>query len=296
MDTQTLKQQPELYDYGRGAAIRARSERIAPSDADFLLRRVSSDIVERLSVINRTFDTAIDLYTPSHCLAEMINEAKSLQSIVPNELRSQVKITADKSKGIDDLGLAPNSIDLAVSGFGLHWCNDIPGILAQIQRALRPDGLLMAVLPASGTLQELRESLMEAEMGITGGASLRVDPFIEIKQAGDLLMRAGFTLPVTDLDEVVVRYGSFSSLIEDLRAMGVTSSLRENRGIAPRDLFARARDIYHERYADDDGRIRATFRMIHMSGWSPHSSQQKPLKPGSADISLAGFLNKDRKF
>jgi hypothetical protein len=174
----------------------------------------------------------------------------------------------------------------------LHWVNDLPGALIQLRLALKPDGLLLASLFGGDTLSELRLSLIEAESELTGGAGPRVSPFADLQDIAGLLQRAGYALPTADRDIVTVQYGEPMRLLGDLRAMGETSALRErNPRALSRRILARAFDIYRERYADKDNRIRATFEILTATGWSPHESQQKPLKPGSAKTRLADALN-----
>ena len=174
--------------------------------------------------------------------------------------------------------------------------NDIPGMLIQTRRALRPDGLFLGAMAGQGTLAELKESLLAAETELSGGASPRVIPFADVREAGALLQRAGFALPVADVDQLTVRYDSMFDLMRDLRGVGATNALvARSRKPATRAFFGRAAEIYAERFSDPDGRVRATFSIIWMSGWAPHASQQKPLKPGSAKTSLASALNDARK-
>ncbi len=169
--------------------------------------------------------------------------------------------------------------------------NDIPGMLIQIRRALKPDGLFLGAMAGAGTLAELRESLLAAEAELYGGASPRVIAFRRCARAGALLQRAGFALPVADVETVTVRYATMFDLMADLRAMGAANPLSaRSRRPATRAFFARAAQIYAERFSDPDGRIRATFSFIWMSGWAPDASQQKPLKPGSAEVSLTKIL------
>ena len=167
----------------------------------------------------------------------------------------------------------------------------MPGALVQMRRALRPDGLLLAAMAGAGTLAELRDSLLAAELELTGGVSPRVAPLADVRDAGALLQRAGLALPVTDVETLTVRYATMFDLLRDLRAMGVTNALAaRSRRPATRALFRRAAEVYAERYADADGRVRATFSVIWMSGWAPHASQQQPLKPGSGAVRLADAL------
>ncbi|WP_437344189.1 methyltransferase domain-containing protein [Mesorhizobium marinum] len=189
------------------------------------------------------------------------------------------------------LPFEPASIDLAASLLSLQDENDIPGMLVQIRRALMPDGLFLGAMAGAGTLAELRESLLAAEAELSGGASPRVLPFADVRDAGALLQRAGFALPVTDVETTTVRYATMFDLMADLRAMGAANTLSgRSRRPQTRAFFARAAQIYAERFSDPDGRIRATFSIIWMSGWAPDASQRKPLRRGSAEVSLAKVL------
>ena len=169
----------------------------------------------------------------------------------------------------------------------LQSVNDLPGALIQIRQALKPDGLFLACLLGGETLTELRQSLTAGEAEILAGAAPRVAPFADVRALGALLQRAGLALPVVDLDRTVVRYENIVALMRDLRAMGATNVLRaRSRRFLRRDVLARAGQIYSERFADPDGRLRATFDIVWLSGWAPHESQQKPLRPGSARARL----------
>jgi SAM-dependent methyltransferase len=187
----------------------------------------------------------------------------------------------------EPIPLAPESLDLAVSGLAFQFVNDLPGVLAQIRRALKPDGLLLAAMIGGDTLTELRQAFAAAEAELESGVSPRVAPFADLRDIGALLQRAGFALPVTDVDRAVVRYDNAFALMRDLRRMGATNILVERRRIPTRRAtMLRMAQIYGERFADADGRIRATFDVIWLSGWAPHESQQKPLQPGSAKASF----------
>jgi SAM-dependent methyltransferase len=193
--------------------------------------------------------------------------------------------------GLELLPLAPQSTGLIVAPSYLHLTNDLTGLLAQINRALKADGLLLAALPGAGTLSELRDALLAAEAETTGGASPRVVPFAEMRDCGALLQRAGFALPVIDLETRIVRYDDMFALMRDLRNMGMANPLEaRSRQPASRTFLRRAAEIYADRYSDPDGRVRATFNIIYLSGWKPHDSQQKPLSPGSARTRLADAL------
>jgi SAM-dependent methyltransferase len=183
------------------------------------------------------------------------------------------------------------SLDLVVSVLALQFVNDLPGTLAQVRRALKPDGLFLAALAGGETLTELRQSFAAAEAEVEGGVSPHVAPFVELRDAGGLLQRAGFALPVTDLDRLTVRYDSVFALMADLRRMGATNVLTQRRRMPlRRTTLLRMAEIYAEQFADPDGRVRATFEIIWLSGWAPHTSQQQPLRPGSAATRLADAL------
>ncbi len=264
----------------------------ADASVGFLMDRAVDDLSERLATIERHFDKAVAAF----CVTRMAADAM----IASGKVGEVVRIEADPAFLGGDAGrlatgehlpLESESVDLLVSLLALQDANDIPGALIQIRRALRPDGLFLGAFSGAGTLTELRESLLAAETEILGGASPRVIPFTDVRDAGGLLQRAGFALPVTDVETVTVRYDTMFGLIRDLRAMGATNALvARSRRPGTRRLFQRAAEIYAERFSDADGRIRATFSFIWMSGWAPHGSQQKPLKPGSAEVSLTRAL------
>jgi len=276
---------PILFDRSLLELHRARAERLAVPGSDFLLARTIEDMMDRLSTVNRHFEQGADIGTLSPALAAALGESGQGGTV------QRVRLGEN-----EHLPIEPGSIDLAVSALTFQWVNDLPGLLAQIKRALKPDGLLLATLVGGETLHELRAVLTEAESDIRGGAAPRVAPFADVRDIGALLQRAGFALPVTDADRITVRYDSLFDLMRDLRAMGATNVLiaRDPRPLT-RAILVRAAALYAERYADTDGRIRATFELIALSGWSPHESQQKPLKPGSAKMRLADALEAARK-
>ena len=263
---------PQVFDR---ALLRARLSRAQKIGAEeFLLARVAEDMAERLHATLRDFAEAVDLGTPGTALGA------ALQARLPN-LRT-VPIPDD-----EHLGLAPQSQQLIVSALALQFVNDLPGVLAQIHAALKPDGLLLAAMIGGETLTELRQAFAAAEVEIEGGMSPHVAPLADLRDIGALLQRARFALPVADVDRVIVRYGNVFSLMQDLRRMGAGNILTQRRRTPlRRATLLRMAEIYAERFADPDGRIRATFDIVWLSGWSPHESQQQPLKPGSAKFSL----------
>jgi SAM-dependent methyltransferase len=266
---------PVLFDRVLLRARQDRARRGAP--ATFLLDRVAEDMDERLRAVLREFADAADIWTPGELLREPARD----------RFKSVAKIGLDVS-GQEILSLAPESLDLIVSALAFQFVNDLPGVLAQIRRALRPDGLLLAAMIGGDTLTELRQSFAAAEAELESGVSPRVAPFADLRDVGALLQRAGFALPVTDVDRIVVRYDDAFALTTDLRRMGATNILVERRRTPTRRAtLLRMAQIYRERFADPDGRLRATFDVIWLSGWAPHASQQQPLQPGSAKASLA---------
>ncbi len=272
---------PGIFDTALAAARLRRA--LAQGPADFLLRRTVEDLEDRLSAVLRNFEAIVDVATPGAAFGAAV------QGRFPAASLANVPFSA--LSGAAGLGLGGESADLVLSGLALHLVNDLPGVLAQIRRALRPDGLFIACLPGGRTLQELRQSLAEAETEISGGLSPRVAPFADIRDLGALLQRAGFALPVTDSELLTLRYDSVFALMHDLRAMGATNPLADRlRRPTPRALFLRAAELYAESFADADGRIRATIELVWLSGWAPHDSQQKPLRPGSAKMRLADVL------
>jgi SAM-dependent methyltransferase len=273
---------PILFDR---ALLRARQNRAQRSEpASFLLDRVTDEMAERLSAVLREFADVADVWTPGEIL----------QKLRRDRFRSFNHLGLPDS-GAETLPLQPESLDLAVSALAFQFVNDLPGVLAQIRRALRPDGLMLAAMIGGDTLTELRQSFAAAEAECEGGVSPRVAPFADLRDIGALLQRAGFALPVTDVDRVVVRYDGALALMMDLRRMGATNILRERRRTPTRRATLwRMAQIYGERFADPDGRIRATFDIVWLSGWAPHDSQQQPLKPGSAKASLANAVRKSK--
>ncbi|WP_048645133.1 methyltransferase domain-containing protein [Nitratireductor soli] len=282
-----------LFDTDLLIVRKKRAFRHGDVGAGFLMRRAAEDLGERLATVERRFDKAATLFCLTDDAATALRQSGKVDAVVRVEADPLFGGVGDLVARPETLPFEPASLDLAVSLLSLHETNDTPGLLAQIRRALKPDGLFLGAMAGAGTLQELREALLEAETELTGGAAPRVSPFADLRDVGALLQRAGFALPVTDLESVTVRYDTMFDLMRDLRAMGATSTLTaRSRKPATRAFFLRASQIYAERFADADGRIRATFNLVWLSGWAPHESQQKPLTPGSATMSLKEVLEK----
>ncbi|WP_315924962.1 methyltransferase domain-containing protein [Mesorhizobium sp. SP-1A] len=286
-----------VVDTSLWLAHKRRAHARPVAGADFLMRRAAEDLADRLGAVGREFARGAALFCQTPDAAGTMAASGKVSEILRVEADGALldggpgQVTA-----FETVPFEPESLDLAVSLLALQAMNDIPGMLVQIRRALKPDGLFLAAMAGAGTLAELRESLLMAETELYGGASPRVLPFTDVRDAGALLQRAGLALPVADVETTTVRYDSLFALMADLRAMGETSALIDRpRRPATRALFARAAEIYAERFSDPDGRVRATFSMVWMSGWAPHSSQQKPLKPGSATVSLTKILEDRNK-
>lgn len=282
---------PLIFDRALLRARLARAVRAGP--ADFLLARVADDFGDRLDAITRRFDDVLDLGTPGPHVARM------LAARGPARLTRAAPITAVLGAGpwraevMDDETppLDPGAFDLVTSALSLQYVNDLPGALARIRRALKPDGLFLGCLVGGRSLNELRAAMTAAESEIRGGASPRVAPFADVRDMGGLLQRAGFALPVADVDTIRLRHDSLFALIHDLRAMGATSALvSRNPRPLTRAIMMRAAEILARDHADPDGRVVSTLELIHVSGWAPHESQQKPLRPGSARARLADAL------
>lgn len=260
---------------------------LAAGYPDFLLTRAVEDLGERLGTVLRQFELALDIATPLPLVATAL-AGRAGRIVRMAEAEGGI---ADLVGDCEALPFGIGRADLAVSLLALHGVNDLPGALVQIRRALRADGLFVGCLLGGRTLQELRQVLLQAEAETSGGASPRVAPFADLRDMGSLLQRAGFALPVVDSELVTVRYRDILGLLRDLRAMGWTNALaqRSRTGLR-RSTLMRAAALYAEQFADEDGRLRASFEIVWLSGWAPHESQQKPLRPGSAKARLADAL------
>jgi SAM-dependent methyltransferase len=287
---------PRLFDR---TLHRKRLDRAARgfASADFLHRRAAEDIAERLEPIMRDFSLAVDLSARAGAFREALAKSSAAARVgllieadlspAMLEGRPGPRVALDEEL----LPFAAESLDLIVSTLGLHWTNDVVGALIQVRQTLKPDGLFVGAFLGGQTLTELRQSLVAAESEILGGAGSRVSPFADMQDAAGLPQRAGFALPVADIDRVSVTYAHPLKLLADLRQMGETSVLADRHPKAlTRTLLARASEIYVDRFGDAEGRIPATFEIITLTGWAPHESQQQPLKPGSAKMRLADAL------
>ena len=258
---------------------------------DFVTRLVLADLEDRLGTVTRTFEQALILSPDASVLplhGRSANGAfrfERASSVLPLEGVPLVDPEA--------LDLPRRGYDLIVSIFDLDVVDDVPGFLARARAHLRGDGLFIAAALGGDSLTELREAFLGADSEIGGGAFLRVAPFIPLSAAAGLLQRAGLALPVSDVETHTVRYASPLSLMRELKALGASNPLADRpHKMATLRLIEAASAHYATLAGDNDGRVRATLEIVWMSGWAPHESQQKPLKPGSAEISLTKVLGK----
>lgn len=292
---------PNLFDRARVARNRDRaSSRFR--DYAFLKGRESNQLFERLADTSRVFDRALDIGAHDGQACEALRDSGKVREIIGLEVSSRMRETLEAggfqalASDSEDLPFAKESFDLVTSVLSLHWTNDLPGLLSRIRSIMVPDGLFLACLFGGGTLTELRTSLIEAESELTGGVSPRLSPLPRLHDMAGLLQRAGFALPVADIERVTVRYSHPMKLLADLKGMGEQAAFAKQdsapRRPLSRRILARMSDIYADRFSDADGRVRATFEIIWLSGWAPHASQPKPLRPGSGKVSLADAVKR----
>jgi len=281
--------------------VRRRRERASGAWDGFLKREIAERLVERLDDVRRAFPLAVDIGCHGGEVAAALRRSDGavrggVETLVSIDLslgfarRAAAHgpaLVADEEM----LPLKPASVDLVLSAMALHWVNDLPGALVQIGRALKPDGLFLAALLGGETLWQLRRALAQAESDVEGGLSPRVSPFADLRDAAGLLQRAGFAMPVADAETIDVRYPDALALMRDLRAMAEGNAVRGRRsGLTRRETLARAAAIYAERHGGTDGRLPATFEVIYLHGWAPHTGQPRPLRPGAATSRLADAL------
>lgn len=287
---------PHLFDHARLAKLRHRARAViaepssAYDEAQFLRARIVPDCVDRLSLVQRPLKNVLELDSPDTQFFDAFRTIRPTSHIT--RAAGYDRALIDNPLVDDGTPLAHHTAryDLIVSLLSLHFANDLPGLLIQIRRALQPDGLFMGALFGGDTLYELRRVLLRAESEITGGAAPRIAPFGQVRDLGALLQRAGFALPVADQDTITVRYQNPLTLLQDVRAMGAGNCMTQSTRPLRRDVLMRAIELYRSEFAQADGKVPATFQMISLSGWAPHDSQQKPLKPGSAKQRLADAL------
>lgn len=260
---------------------------------DFLRRAIEERLLDRLDDIRRPLGRVLVLGAQDGELAAVLRQRPGVALVVTADEIARPHVPVDPDVLIDEerLPFAPAAFDTVLSAMSLHWVNDLPGLLVQIRHCLVADGLLLAALPGGETLAEARECLLTAELEISGGAGLRLSPMVDVKDAGALLQRAGFALPVSDVERLTVRYDEPLRLLLELRAMGESQVLVQGATTPlSRPVLARFAELYRSRFADPDGRIRARFDIVSITGWKPDQSQPKPLRRGSGEVSLAAAL------
>lgn len=295
---------PKLFDRARVARNRDRASSNY-REYGFLKGRESTQLLERLADSPRKFERALDLWAHDGQASEALLRSDWVDQVQAWE-PSPLMLERLQARGVqavlatsDSLPFTPGSFDLVVSVLSLHWMNDLLGVLGQVRSILKPDGLFLGCLYGGGSLKELRTALIEAEREITGGVSPRLSPLPGLQDMAALMQKAGFALPVADVDRVTVRYQHPMDLLRDLRGMAEQAAFLSRDGQQRRPLsrriLARMAEIYAERFADPDGRVRASFEIIWLSGWAPAPGQPKPLKPGSGKFSLAAAVRASTK-
>jgi SAM-dependent methyltransferase len=282
---------PRIFDR---SLVRQRRRRSLPTAVNFLNEIIAADLADRIRILNRPLQTMAIHGGASPLLKFQAGKLRPGARIIASDLiaRAEIDLIFDDEL----LPFAPQSLEAFISVLGLESANDVPGILAQIRHALRPDGVFLCAVLGGDTLSELRQAWLAAEASLIGGTSPRVAPFIYVREWGALLQRAGFALPVVDADRRTVRYEDVFGLMHDLRRLGLANAMtaRSRRPLSRR-LLSAVVQAYRERYSTADGRISATFEIIYLTGWAPHESQQKPLRPGSAAMRLAEALGVEEK-
>lgn len=271
---------------------RKRRERAAPNFTQhrFLLEQAAISLADSLDSMTYAFPAIVELGA-SGLLAPMLRQRKGTTQYWPCDITPAMpgtRLVVDNER----LPFAPDTVDAVVSAGGMHWINDLPGALVQIRQALKPDGLFMATLPGPETLRELRKVFGASDAARSGGITPRIAPFPDVRDAGGLLQRAGFALPVVDRDIVTVSYENLFALMDDLRGIGQVNMLQHQlQHFTPRGFFADAAKRYADMFSDSEGRIIASFEIVTMTAWKPAANQQQPSKRGSGQVSLSEILN-----
>lgn len=284
-----MTESSKIFD--RALVVRRRTAAlISDNYPDFLDELIAAELVSRLDLIERKFKNCLVLGQPSGAFLSEISCAAKIQTIIAQ--RSVGARPADLVYDSEWLPFKDNSLDCIIAPPGLETVNDLPGTLIQINRALKPDGLFLGAMYGGRTLMELRHAWLLADEEIFGGMSPRVSPFIDVRQAGNLLQRAGLALPVADADVLTIRYDNSLALMNEVKNMGLTNSLLRRAGkFSSRRLLACVENHYRENFSDPDGRVRATVEINYLTAWCPHENQQKPLKPGSATKHFSDALS-----
>lgn len=277
---------PKIFDR---TLIAKNWQRRSRTELDFITEMVLEDLADRLAPVTRSFAKAIIIGPDARLLPET---GRSADGEITFERQST--LVDPENMGLldpENLKLPHKDYDLIVSVLDLQCINDVPGYLTQLNRHMAPDGLMLAGLLGGATFNELRSAWLEADATISGGAYVRVAPFIDVRDAGSLLQRAAFALPVTDIETHTIRYGSPLALMKEIQQLGASNPLTERpRTLTSKATFLAAMEAYQRIAGDEDGRVRATVEIVWLSGWAKHESQQKPMKPGTAQVSLTKVL------
>jgi NADH dehydrogenase [ubiquinone] 1 alpha subcomplex assembly factor 5 len=287
---------PKIFDRGTTARNRRRAAAM-PDTPPALLSANRQQLLDRLLDVKRTFGTALSLGCRSGETAKSLMRDHALETVVAADFAENFARRA-KHEGFaavacdeEWIPFGPEVFDLIIAEHSLHWTNDLPGSLIQLRRCLQPDGFFLASLFGGATLHELRDCLIEAESSILGGITPRVSPFVDVRDAGNLLVRAGFALPVADTDVTILEFDCLDDLFNELRLMGENNAIHErSKGLTTRRLFDTAEEFYRERHSSKEGKLLATFEIVTLTAWAPSETQQKPLSPGSARSRLSDAL------
>lgn len=287
---------PLIFD--RKAVSRHRTRAGGITDAtSVLLARNRDQLLDRLLDVKRTFSCALSLGCRSGLTAEHLKTERGIATVIAADYAEsfarQARNAGHVSVACDEewIPFWTDAFDLIIAEHTLHWTNDLPGALIQLRRCLRPDGLFLASLFGGSTLHELRDAFISAESDLLGGVTPRVSPFVDVRDAGDLLMRAGLALPVADTDIIEMEYENLNALMSDLRLMGETNAVKDRHpGLSTPRLFAAVEQVYRQQHATKNGHLKASFEIVMLTGWAPSETQQKALIPGSAKGRLADAL------
>lgn len=272
-----------------------RREKIAANFAQhaFLKSEVSTRLIDNLRDIKRSYKSVLNLNCDFKNLSQQMPKAFIInQDLSYNMLAPSIGVNIQADEEL--IPAQPQSLDLILSCLTLHWVNDLPGSLIQILHSLKADGLFLGALLGGETLTELRQAMLKADMEHLGGAHPHISPFIDVRDAGALMQRAGYALPVVNTERIIVTYRDAFSLMKELKAMGENNALIKGyKALSSRHIMTNVAKIYHDMFANEQGRIPVTFDIIYLQGWAPHNSQQKPLKPGAAKMFLQDALGKE---
>lgn len=288
----TFKAPKKETDVFNRALLKLRREKCAKNFEShaFLNQEISQRLIDNLQDIKREFKCVLNMNTCEETVRAHLQDSFIINQDVSFNMARR-GISASIQADEEFLPAKNQSLDLVLSCLNLHWVNDLPGALVQINQSLKPDGLFLGAMIGGESLRELRASMLKADIDLKGGSSPHISPFLDIRDGGALLQRAGFSLPVASTERITVKYSDAFALMKDLKGMAENNALIKSfKGLSSRALMMKVAEYYQDAFADDDGRIAATFDIIYLQGWAPHESQQQPLKPGSAKMALKDAL------